>query len=307
MVKAIKLFLTLFFITILSGCFYQADKKLHANLKTYSPKDFFGPKKSYFFSVNNGDKSTNKDAVIINHLSSGTYYISLITGKRNDQGALSPSHRKISEVFRIPSMKEYMYYAAIPRTEGKYYYLLFKWHNPHSFTTYYPEHGADKVNSVADLLKYANANYPYERQQTYKRANISQKASIIASLGSTPSSPQVKNYSSKPIPKTPGNITSNNQYNAGGIGPTGIDALDIGDGVYVKGFFSDELSYVVRIDKSTNTVKVRSSQNGTTKWVYASQIMTKKQSQQQDLKRIEGLLRIVSCAENPKQSFCYNK
>lgn len=71
-----------------------------------------------------------------------------------------------------------------------------------------------------------------------------------------------------------------------------IDGLDIGDGVYVQGFFSDELAAVVRIDKENNSVKVRRAEDGTTKWVSIDEVITREEAQMRDVGRASY---IVAC------------
>lgn len=80
-----------------------------------------------------------------------------------------------------------------------------------------------------------------------------------------------------------------------------IDSLDIGDGVYVQGFFSDELSYIVRIDHASNQVKVRSATKGTTRWVAVSQILSEAESTVNDLGRTAIVIGGLYCMFNPNE------
>ena len=79
-----------------------------------------------------------------------------------------------------------------------------------------------------------------------------------------------------------------------------INHLDIGDGVYVQGLFSDEMVYVVRIDKSDNTVKVRRASDGTTHWVYANHIIYRNQAIANDIGRAAITVGIVYCLMVPE-------
>lgn len=79
-----------------------------------------------------------------------------------------------------------------------------------------------------------------------------------------------------------------------------IDSLDIGDGVYVQDFLSDELAIIVRIDKSTNTVKVRRNEDGTTKWVNVSQIITREEAQMNDVGRAVFGATVIWCLFSPE-------
>ena len=78
-----------------------------------------------------------------------------------------------------------------------------------------------------------------------------------------------------------------------------IALLDIGDGVYVQGLFSDELVYIKRIDRSNNQVKVQRASDGTTKWVSADSIITREQSQVNNLGRGALLVGAIVCGMSP--------
>ena len=79
-----------------------------------------------------------------------------------------------------------------------------------------------------------------------------------------------------------------------------IDGLDIGDGVYVQGFFSDELVYVVRKDRASNTVKVRRGYDGTTTWVSVNKIITRQQSTMNDVGRTAVAFVAIACLFSPQ-------
>lgn len=79
-----------------------------------------------------------------------------------------------------------------------------------------------------------------------------------------------------------------------------ISGLDIGDSVYVQGWFSDELVQVIRIDRSDNTVKVRRRYDGTTTWVNASKIITREQSTANDVGRTVVAVAAIACLFSPE-------
>ncbi len=80
-----------------------------------------------------------------------------------------------------------------------------------------------------------------------------------------------------------------------------ISDLDIGDGMYLQGVFSDELVYVVRIDYGRNRVKVRRSEDGTTKWVNASNLISRESSTGNDILRGAVVVSALACALNPER------
>lgn len=80
-----------------------------------------------------------------------------------------------------------------------------------------------------------------------------------------------------------------------------VDDLDVGDGMYLKGALSDELVYVVRIDKSRNRVKVRRSEDGTTKWVSPSKLFDREGSMMNTVERVAVGAVVVGCLLNPEK------
>ncbi len=82
-------------------------------------------------------------------------------------------------------------------------------------------------------------------------------------------------------------------------GAANIRDLDIGDGMYLQGILSDELVYVVRIDYSSNRVKVQRSKDGTTKWVSASDLISRETSVGNDVGRFAIGTVLFLCALDP--------
>ena len=80
-----------------------------------------------------------------------------------------------------------------------------------------------------------------------------------------------------------------------------INYLDVGDGVYVQGVFSDELVYIKRIDSGSNMVKVVRPTDGTTSWVNASNIISREQSDRNDVGRAAISTVIFICLLAPEQ------
>jgi len=74
-----------------------------------------------------------------------------------------------------------------------------------------------------------------------------------------------------------------------------LSGLDIGERVYVRGFFADELVVIQRIDASSNRVKVMRSGDGTSKWVSASDIISREESAVNDAARVVGAIALLAC------------
>lgn len=83
-----------------------------------------------------------------------------------------------------------------------------------------------------------------------------------------------------------------------------IRDLDVGDGMYLQGILSDELVYVVRVDHSYNRVKVRRSEDGTTKWVSASDLISRESSNGNDFVRGAVAVGLLVCLTDPES--CQN-
>lgn len=75
--------------------------------------------------------------------------------------------------------------------------------------------------------------------------------------------------------------------------------LDVGEGVYVQGFFSDELVYVMRIDYQNERVKVQRAVDGTAKWVSAGSIISREESSINDVGRAAVTIGVFYCLFNP--------
>lgn len=77
--------------------------------------------------------------------------------------------------------------------------------------------------------------------------------------------------------------------------PDPLDDLEEGDGVYVQGWLADEMSIVMRIDRAARRVKVRRSEDLTTIWVPADRIITREQSQVNEVGRAATVLTVGFC------------
>lgn len=75
--------------------------------------------------------------------------------------------------------------------------------------------------------------------------------------------------------------------------------LDLGDGVYLQGFLSDELVYVRRIDIRNNRVKIWRRNDGTTKWIGPSKLISREASTINDVGRTAIGIGIAVCILNP--------
>ncbi len=77
-----------------------------------------------------------------------------------------------------------------------------------------------------------------------------------------------------------------------------IDYLNVGEGVYVEGFFSDELVYITAIDKATNRVRVRRADDSVVEWVHASRLITEDAARENAMQRGEVAAGLIIAAIN---------
>ena len=89
-------------------------------------------------------------------------------------------------------------------------------------------------------------------------------------------------------------------YNLTGGKLSKIDSLDVGERVYVQGFLSDELTTIVRIEKSNNTVKVERGADGTSKWVSVDEVLTREEAQANDVGRAAVGATLIFCLFSPE-------
>ncbi len=83
--------------------------------------------------------------------------------------------------------------------------------------------------------------------------------------------------------------------------PSKMASLAVGDGVYVRGFLSDELGYIAGLDAANNRVKVRRAEDGTTIWVDESRVITREESRLNDVGRVVGGAALLYCLFNPDE------
>jgi hypothetical protein len=167
---------------------------------------------------------------------------------------------------------------------SSYEYYIFKLDD--TTATWLELSSSEAVSSVSDLVSKANTAIKGGSARTYY---LAQPDIGLAKLNSLNSENQRRDAASKAASESKKQAVQSK-----------LDGLDIGDGVYVQGFFSDELVYIVRIDKEKNSVKVRQSQDGYTKWVSGDDIISKEASTVNDAARVGVGIGIMVCLFNPE-------
>lgn len=265
-------------VLVLGACRYEATGNLHSGYTEYQAHQFFGK----------GDK------VFLNQ-SAGEFVFAKVS---NAQAKLQISKLAVNDTIFTASISSIVkprelpkgYYIAVQRTaSGKHHYYPF-YYTKSAFNWIRPA-GVKKVSSRANLISEINKTI---KKSVKKFALLDPSASSRArsKLASVKAEKAALAAANKK--KVPTNVPSSSSSI-----PTGINALDVGDGVYVEGLFSDELAVIVRIDQASGNVKVRRQSDGTTVWVPASKVISREQSTANDFARGAVAVGVVACILNP--------
>lgn len=268
---------------LVSGCYFESDTPLHSSLRTRSPDVFF-PAGQHLFLGKNGS-----DYIQIN-VTKGQATIA----KKSIKETGSDYSRVVKQIASTavggakwnPKMD---FHIAVNPKSKTYEYFPFLWSKKHISWITADETG-QKVISLREFKHLVQGKMTRKDYTTYNLVTASKAAQIIAAdraneakakaKAEAKKKPQVSSNSGRSVPHT--------------------SHLDVGDGVYVQGFFSDELVTIVRIEPSNGTVKVRRRTDGTTKWVYANNILTREQSTANDIGRTVIGAAIVYCIFAPE-------
>lgn len=258
----------------LSGCHYKSERNLLAGAKTYTGAAFFDGSTRYF-------KSEDGKAVLKVSIGSSSTTI-----KRHYLSGTAPS-AVTAKYFADVGIRGENIYAGITQTsEGtNYYAFTFNKTNQGRITWITPSE-VTSVKTLRSLRATINGDYKAGRTKTFRGVSSSEGSRLVrraeAAAALKKQEQKKKKTTPAPAPRT-----------------SSLYGLDIGDGVYIQGVFSDELAFVTRIDHASGKVKVRRALDGTTKWVYASSLITREQRNMNNLGRTAVGAAIVVCMFSP--------
>jgi len=252
---------------VLSGCYFKSDISLHDNMKSYKPSQFYSQSESIF----------------VEHGSRKTY----ITVKLGDDGRAfltrypDSSATNRSMIDFVTHLEGYPFYFGVRKTKTEYQYFPFQFYGDKGFRWIKPLAKQDKPKTQAQLLQFVQNALDKRNAKRFVKIPDNKAAQTIAFVLER----KEKHVKSK----------QKQQVRREQKKEQALDLLDVGDGVYVQGFFSDELAMIVRINRANGTVKVRRSKDGTTKWVHHSKVISREQSTANDVVRTIGGGAIIYC------------
>lgn len=263
---------------LVSGCYFESDSALHNSLRTRSPEVFFSTGQHVFLGKD------GSEYVQIN-VSKGSATIA----KKSIKGTSSDYTRTVTQIAStsVDGKKwnpKKDFHLAVNAKSSSYEYFPFLWSKTHISWVTADETG-QKISSLRELISIVQGKMTRNDYSTYNLVSANQAAQIIAADRANEA-------------KAKAEADAKKQVSANRSVPR-TSHLDIGDGVYVQGFFSDELVTIVRINSGNGTVKVRRSTDSTTKWVDANSIITRGQSTVNDIGRGVATVAIFYCIFAP--------
>lgn len=276
--QAYRLVLLLALPIILVGCYYKSDTFILSDTKAHNASSYFPLGTHYFVAKNNLDYLE----VVVSP--DGTSVTSKSVKPGSDDSRKFDGLRAVQVGATWDSQSDF--HVAYHRTSsGKYEYFTFLWNETSIFWISAAKAGQE-VTSLSDLRQKVNLLQRSGRAEEYSMVSPPAARQLIAKDRAEQASSDAKNAAKASRPPAPT--------------PSLTSKLDVGDGVYVQGFFSDELAIIVRIDHQNQKVKVRRSRDGTTKWVAARDVLTREQSTINDIGRGAVTIGIIACFFSPE-------
>ena len=284
-------FLILSMFLLLSGCYYGSSRDLHRGAEAFDPIQFYEGK-DYAF------KSADGEYLFLAHTSG----LVKITRTKLTAG-LSPQSAQTSLITRLPGLPADSYIFVEPNSGYRYYPFYYgrtqiEWLVPSSAKTF-----TDK----SQMVRAINANW--KSRKSYRKLSLSESAAARREMDrlvaekkknasnkkSTSQTAQVKPAKPKPAPtyKAPAKKRPTQPAKS-------IHRLDVGDGVYAGGLFSDELVTVARIDYNSGRVKVRRRTDQTTYWVHHSTLISREEAAGRNIGRAVGTGVLIVCLFSPE-------
>lgn len=261
----------------LSGCRYTSEVNLHSGQQTYKASQFFKSGTHYFQS---SDKKYFMRLVV-----DGT------TAKATEQSTSANSPLVAEFVaFANAGKSSGNFYVAVTKSKEAYGYHPFKFNKTSQWIKWVNPPSTTKVKSWREMVSLASKEFADGDYRYYQRSS---KAAFDRATSDANRRALIAKQKKKQ------EETSKTGPSAS-LPPSGIDRLDLGDVVFVQGFFSDEGVQVVRIDRGSGQVKVRRIEDGTTKWVHHSQLINRDQKDFNNGVRIGGTIALTVCILSPE-------
>ncbi|HRO14191.1 MAG TPA: hypothetical protein PLL33_03955 [Paracoccus sp. (in: a-proteobacteria)] len=145
-----------------------------------------------------------------------------------------------------------------------------------------------EVFGLADLARHVTAAVQGRNGQVFDLVPVKQQMAVLTRFEAWRNRNAGK--SAAPAPAAPPMIAGE---------PT-VKGFSVGDGVYVKGFFSDKPSIIQQIDEANRRVKVRRHDDGVSEWVGYERIITRDESTANNVGRTVVTFGVLVCMLSPE-------
>lgn len=271
-----RFIIVLLLLTSLSACKYTSDANLHGGKKFYTPSGFFATGTHYFVA---DDGSEYLKLVV----SSTTAHVSSL-----EVSGTTPYSATLTGGF-APEQSGANFYIAVETESSGYSYYPFKFTRDPKWISWAKPSASTEVTSLSDLVTKAKAQFSSGLDTDFRPTTAQQWNKAVEDARARGAAQTSRN-----------NSTSNSATTYRAPAPSGINRLDIGDVVFVQGFFSDEGVQIIRIDQGSGQVKVRRLEDGTTTWVHHSKLISREQKNVNNIGRGAAGVAIAICIFSPE-------
>lgn len=271
-----------------SGCYFEAPTDITKGQETHKPSAYFAVGTHYFKG-----KGTRYLEVTVTDRKA-----KIVTRNYNSTG--SDYSREISRIATTRRgdakwVSDRDFHIGVYKGSDGYQFFTFTWRKDYIGWVKASESG-EKVSSLAQLIRVVNSYRSTDKLHEYTLIGYQEGLALRKRdrAHEAAAAAEKKRNADQTASTSSGSTTTKPSANS----KTAL--LDVGDGVYVQGIFSDELAIIVRIDHASGRVKVRRSKDGTTKWVSANDILTREQSTINDVGRVGIGVGVMVCLLSPE-------
>ncbi|MFN4153687.1 MAG: hypothetical protein ACK4HF_03460 [Paracoccaceae bacterium] len=286
-----RLLLAFLAVLAVSACRYDSDTDVTRGWTQYKLSGFFGEGIHYL-------GTDNKDELI--RIAVATDGVEI----RRHTGGSEAETLKLRRIVGGDAVGK-RFYVGVSERSGKFSYWPFVlndgaiyWHRPKEVVTI---HTADQlisnVRAGLDAKVYrrmaplapADAFALDDRLRSMRERAVA-KSATEKSQKSTTAAPA-------PAPPT-GNFVAAPQ--APPAAPARVNGYVIGDGIFVRGWLSDESGRIVDIDQASGKAKVLRYRDGTTAWVEGSSLISREEAAATNLARGAVAVGVMVCLFSPE-------
>lgn len=285
-----KLIFALFAVFALSSCRYDSETDVTRGWTAYKLSGFFGDGIHYL-------GSDNKDELIRIAVAAESIEI------RRHSGGSDEERVKLLRIVGGEAVGN-RFYIGVSERSGKFSYWPFiwsegavYWHRPSDVVTIQTsDQLIAKVRAGIDAKAYrrlaplppAQAFALDDRLRSLREASVA-KAALEKAQKSTPQAPAQPSPGLAFAPQAPAPAA-----------PARVNGYVLGDGVFVRGWLSDESGRIVDIDPVAGRAKVLRYSDGTTAWVASSSLISREEAAATNLARGAVAVGVMVCLFSPE-------